>query len=371
MIKITHIISDSNIGGAGRYLLTYLKNCDKEQFIVSVIVPKDSLLIPKIKELDFSYYEIDGMAETSYSKEVTIELIKVLKTIKPDIVHTHASLSGRIAARIVGVKKICYTRHSVFPVDKKFKNPISRFLNKTADKFLSSGIIAVAKAAKQNVVDTGIDEEKIRVIYNGIDKPTVLTKQEREIYKQQLGIDSDKKVVSIIARLTEVKGHKYFIDAAEIAKLKGLNAVFVIAGTGEEYDSLVKYAENKMLDGYVVFTGFLEDVYKLENITDVSVNASFGTEAASLSLLEGMSLGIPAVVSDFGGNPEIITSEINGFVVPQKASQAIAEQVIKLLTNDKLYSDMSLCCEKVFNDKYTSQIMTKNMEQYYLDLLEK
>ncbi|MBO7208189.1 MAG: glycosyltransferase [Clostridia bacterium] len=371
MIKITHIISDSNIGGAGRYLLTYLNNCDKEQFDVSVVVPKDSLLIEKIKELGFNYYEVDGMAETSYSKEVTKELITVLRKIKPDIVHTHASLSGRIAARLTGVKRICYTRHSVFPVDKKFKNPINRFLNKIADKFLSSGIIAVAEAAKQNVVDTGIDGDKIKVIYNGIDKPVVLSQEEKEQYKEELGIPKDKKVVSIIARLTEVKGHKYFIDAAETAMLKGLNAVFVIAGTGEEYDSLVAYAKEKMLDDYVIFTGFLKDIYKLENITDVQVNASFGTEAASLSLLEGMSLGIPAVVSDFGGNPELITSEVNGYVVPQKSSQYIAEQVIRLLSDDKLYSDISLCCEKVFNDRFTSKIMTKNMEQYYMDLLKK
>jgi len=371
LIKTVHVISDSNVGGAGRYLLTYLRNCDRQRFDVSVAVPKNSLLIPEIKQLGFVCHEIDGMAETSYSKECTKELKNLFKEVKPDLVHTHASLSGRIAARLCGVKTIVYTRHSVFPQSKKVTNPFSRIIQKFIDNFLSTGIIAVAGAAKKNVIEIGISPDKVKVIYNGIDNPPVLSEQEKEDVRKRLGIPEGYAVVSIIARLTAVKGHKYFIDAAEAAKLAGIKAVFVIAGTGEEEEALKEYSKSKLLDDTVIFTGFMDKVYELENITDIQVNASYGTEAASLSLLEGMCLGIPAVVSDFGGNPELITSEVNGYIVPQKSGQAIADEVIKLLTNNNLYNEISQCSKKIFETKFTSRIMTENMENYYLDLMER
>jgi len=286
-------------------------------------------------------------------------------------VHTHASLSGRIAARLCGVKTIVYTRHSVFPQSKKVTNPFSRIIQKFIDNFLSTGIIAVAGAAKKNVIEIGISPDKVKVIYNGIDNPPVLSEQEKEDVRKRLGIPEGYAVVSIIARLTAVKGHKYFIDAAEAAKLAGIKAVFVIAGTGEEEEALKEYSKSKLLDDTVIFTGFMDKVYELENITDIQVNASYGTEAASLSLLEGMCLGIPAVVSDFGGNPELITSEVNGYIVPQKSGQAIADEVIKLLTNNNLYNEISQCSKKIFETKFTSRIMTENMENYYLDLMER
>ncbi len=229
----------------------------------------------------------------------------------------------------------------------------------------------MAEAAKANVTDIGISSDKVKVIYNGIDKPNVLTEEEKKQVKAKLGIPEGYAVVSIIARLTAVKGQKYFIDAAETCNLAGIKAVFVIAGTGEEEKALKKYAKSKLLDETVIFTGFLDNISDLENITDIQVNASYGTEAASLSLLEGMSLGIPAVVSDFGGNPELITSDVNGYVVPQKSGQAIAEEVIKLLKDKDLYKEISMCSEKIFESKFTSKIMTEKTESYYLSLLER
>lgn len=371
MIKTIHVISDSNIGGAGRYLLTYLRNCDTKQFDVSVAVPENSLLIPEIEALGFAHYEIKGLAEATFSREALKDLKKLFRKEKPDLVHTHACLSARIAARLTGVKTIVYTRHSVFAPDKHLTTPWAKFMHRLADKFLSTGIIAVAEAAKKNVTDTGISPDKVKVIYNGIDAPAVLSEDEKAEVRKQLGIPEGVPVISIIARLTAVKGHRYFIEAAEILKMMGVKAAFVIAGTGEEEQALKKYAEEKFLGDTVIFAGFLEKVYELENVTDIQVNASYGTEAASLSLLEGMSLGIPAVVSDFGGNPELITSGVNGYVVPQKSAQAIAEHVYRLLSDKKLYGEISKCSKMIFEQKFTAAIMTKNMEDYYLSLINK
>lgn len=369
MRKIIHVISDSNIGGAGRYLLTYLENCDTENFDVSVVIPSGSKLKPEILKLGFKIFEIDGLAEKSFSKTAVNGLKKIFCSEKPDIVHAHACLSARIAAKISGVKAVFYTRHSVFPQSKVLTNPIGRTVNGLMGSILSDGIIAVADAARQNLLDTGISDKKIRVIYNGVNPLKKLSDNEKNNIRTSFGICGGCKIVSIIARLEEVKGHEYFIDAARIVADKGYNAAFVIAGTGSREEILKKYAEDNKADN-VKFLGFVENISDLENITDIQVNASFGTEAASLSLLEGMSIGIPAVVSDFGGNPELIKDGLNGFVVPKQNSKALADAISRILDDDALYEQLSKGAEKEFNARFTAKIMTDNMEKYYNDVLE-
>ena len=116
MTRILHIISDSNIGGAGRCLVNYLRHHDRSRFSVSVILPRGSLLIPQIAALDVPYIEVDGIAERSFSPAAVRALSRILKREQPHIVHTHGSFSGRIAAKLCG-SRIVYTRHSA--LDRK------------------------------------------------------------------------------------------------------------------------------------------------------------------------------------------------------------------------------------------------------------
>lgn len=120
----------------------------------------------------------------------------------------------------------------------------------------------------------------------------------------------------------------------------------------------------------VLFTGFITDVDKLMNITDIQVNASYGTEATSLALLEGMSIGVPAVVSDFGGNPGVIKNNENGFVVPKQNSRALADGIEKLICDEELYKKMSERSREIFKTMFTSAVMTKNTEELYIKTID-
>ena len=79
MIKVLNIISDSNIGGAGRCVLTFLKYFDRTKFDVEVVVPRNSLLIPEINKLGIKTIEADTIAEKSLSRESIKELKKIIK----------------------------------------------------------------------------------------------------------------------------------------------------------------------------------------------------------------------------------------------------------------------------------------------------
>ena len=114
MIKVLNITSDHNIGGAGRCILTFLEHYDREKFEVKVVLPKGSALIPYIEATGTQCIETEGISDQSYSKEGVKNLKAIFKKEKPDLIHAHACLAARGAAKQCFIKVVS-TRHSVFP----------------------------------------------------------------------------------------------------------------------------------------------------------------------------------------------------------------------------------------------------------------
>ena len=367
MIKVLQVCSDTNIGGAGKCILTYLKHCDRKNFDIAVVLPENSLLKPQIEALGFRVFEIAAMADKSLDFKAVMKLRKVFREFRPQVVHTHASMSARIAAKLCGIK-IVYTRHSVFPPSPRLTKGIGKMLCGFVNNSTAHKIIAVAEAAKDNITAIGVSPKKIEVVLNGVEPLNPYDSAKLSELRAQHNIDPDTKCAAIVARLNEVKGHKYFVEAASILKEKGIKAKFFIAGTGDMENAIRQQIKEQKLEDYVVMLGFLTDVEPLMNLMDVQCNCSFGTEATSLSLLEGMSLGKPAVVSDFGGNPGVIQNGKNGFIVPTHDAAALADKLIQLFTDNKLYDELSKNSKEVFKTKFTAQKYAENIENIYYSL---
>ncbi len=367
MLRVLQVCSDTNIGGAGKCILTYLKYCNKEKLDIAVVLPKDSLLKDKVEALGFKVYEIAAMADKSFDTKAVTKLLQVFKDFKPHIVHTHASMSARIAARLYGAK-IVYTRHSVFPPSPRLTKGIGKALCGFANNTTADKIIAVAEAAKDNISAIGVSDKKIDVILNGVESLTPYSPEKMAQVRQKYNVTEDTKCAAIVARLNAVKGHKYFVEAAAKLKAKGIKAKFFIAGTGDMAEKIRKQILDSGLEDCVIMLGFLDNVEPLMNLIDVQINCSFGTEATSLSLLEGMSLGKPAVVSDFGGNPGVIKDGENGFLVPTHDSDALAKRLEELFSDDALYSRMCERSKEIFNSVFTAKKYAENIDNIYLNL---
>ncbi len=360
-LKVVNIISDTNIGGAGKCVITHARFHDREKFDLTVVVPRGSKLKPEIDALGVKCVEADGVADKSLSLKGIMAQRKLFRQLKCDVVHAHATLSARIAARLAGVKGIVYTRHSVFEPSRFMKSPIGKLLNKIVAALFSDRIIAVAEAAAKNVIDMGVSRKKISVVLNGISPLKPLTEEEKAEQRKRFGVAEDEKVVSLVARLEMVKGHDDYIKAAQILKNQGVKVKLIAAGNGSREAEL---KDNKD----VLFTGFISDAYNLIGITDISANASFGTEATSISLLEGMSLGIPAVVTDYGGNPGVIKDGENGFLVPTHNGEMLAEKIKILVEDRELYENMSKKSTEIFYEKFTADNVTRQIEEIYLSV---
>ena len=364
MIKIVQVVSDTNIGGAGRYLLNYLKYYDRDNYSVTVILPEGSLLIPQVaKYEEVSLIPAPFMADKSYDRNCVKFLKKVFSELAPDIIHTHASLSARIAARQTKTGKIVSTRHCLESVPAGIKAKVIGFLNKT----LTDVYIAVADAVKDNLEQSGIPTEKIRTIYNGVEAVKEIPCEKRKQLRDSMGIDEDETVFGIFARLEPVKGHKYFIKAARNLHKAEKKAKFLIVGAGSLEDSLKKSAVSYGLEDKIIFTGFVEDTTELLNIVDVNVISS-ESEAMSLSILEAMSLSKPTVATDVGGNSQLVQTGKTGILVGPSDSTSLAEAMISLIDNKKLYSECSAGAKEEYENKFTAQKMVKGLEKLYKEL---
>lgn len=365
MIKVIHVITDMKIGGAGRWLLNFLINYEKSKLDIKVVIPKDSMLKAEINALNIETIEIEGIGDKSLDLSSVSALYKLFRQEKPQIVHTHASLSARIAARMAGVGAIVHTKHCLDSQRTGIKKVAAAGINNQ----LSSKIIAVSKAVETNLLEAGMSRDKIRVVYGGIEEIKKLPQEEINQLRASYGIGEKDLVYGIVARLADIKGHKYLMQAAAQV-LKGRKDIkFVIAGTGPLEGELKKMAMDLKIEGNVIFTGFIRDVEKVYNIIDVNM-ATSTSEALCLSLIEGMSLGKPMIGTAVGGIPELVIQNQTGLLVPARDPKALAGAIAELAENSDLRISMGIKAKAMMIEKFSASKMAAEINKLYEEVVK-
>ncbi len=366
MIHVVQVLSDTNIGGAGKYLLNYLKYYDRTQFRVTVILPIGSRLSDAVRACpEVTLLEAPYMADISYDKRCVAWLKDVLTELKPSLLHTHASLSARIAGRKADVPIILATRHCIEPIP----HGVKALALAAANNALCDYYIAVADAVVKNLTACGIKRDKIKLVNNGVEPVCRLSADERTAQRTALGLSPQHTAFGIFGRLEPVKGHKYFIKAAWQVLKEEPDARFFIVGTGSQEEELKRLATHYNLEDKVIFTGFAEDPAPLLNAMDVNVNAS-ESEAMSLSVLEAMSLGLPSIATKNGGNRELVHNEVNGLLVGYADSASMALAMTRLIHDTEARAHMAANAEQSYRQNYTVQTMVNRLEKLYKEVLQ-
>ncbi|PHV71280.1 hypothetical protein CS063_06205 [Sporanaerobium hydrogeniformans] len=369
MIKVLHVCNDTNIGGAGKYLINLLSEINQAAFQLILALPKGSLLKGYMENLNIKVIELDIEGDKSFALKDIIKFRKLIQEVKPDIVHAHASLSTRIAARLAGVKAVVYTRHYVDTYALKSDKGIKKVLKSTLNNALCDGVIGVANECLPVLMNMGLKEEKIDIILNGVGKLPLLSEQEKLAVRKKYKLAEDVPVITILARLSPEKGHDIFVQTmAEVFKERS-DVIALIAGTGPNEEAIKKQIVEQGLQEKIRMLGFVEKVEEILSITTIQMNTAY-TEAQSLALSEGMSIGIPAVVTDAGGNASMIRHGINGFVAPVGEYKILAHEVLTLLQDQVTYNKMRENAFIVYEENYTATVMAKKTEAFYRSVLE-
>lgn len=362
-MKILHVLTDRNIGGAGRWLLYYLKYHNREKFAVKVVLPHDSLLVAAVQALDVPVLAMEEMEDKSFDRKAFKALAKIFRAERPDIVHTHASMTARMAARRARVPYIINTKHCMEGAPGGLAKKI---LRREINAVFSDKIIAVSKAVRRSMIAGGTKPQEIAVVYNGIERIPIPSAEEKAALLSSFGGKAGEKAVGMVARLEEVKDHETFLLGAKRLLEKRKDVRFYIVGDGSLRKQLEQKAAALGIREHVTFTGFLQDVEKIEAALDIAVITS-KAEALCLSILESMIAGIPAVGTDSGGVAEVIRHGENGFLIPVGDSDALAERLDELLADDAKRSAFGAQAKRDAEATFLAEQMTRKIEKLYLE----
>ena len=367
LIRVLNVISDTNIGGAGLSLLNYIKNRGPD-FEVCAALPRESMLTPRLAELGVRCYETNGISDQSLDLSAVRELKKIIRDYDPDIVHTHGAMAGRIAARLCR-KAVVFTRHSAFPLSPRLTSGPGKLVYGALSNTLADRAIAVSPVCRDDLISGGMDPLKIDVVLNGTDPLPVPDSERRAEARRLFGAENAGFIAGIPARIEPYKGHIYILEAVRALLDRGKDITVLIAGTGTAENAVRAKAEELGLGDHVRFLGFVSDTGSFYSALDLQLNASY-IEATSMSLIEGMSMGLPAVVSSSGGNPAVIEDGVNGLVFPTRDSAALADRIEKIMDSDELRRTLSDGALDVFSRKFTGAAFARGVEDTYIKALE-
>lgn len=286
-----------------------------------------------------------------------------------DILHCHqyTPFVYGVIASIFNRSKVVFTEHGRFYPEvakpkRKLINPVlALFTNK---------ITAISKATAKAVVDFEyMPQHKVEIVYNGLKLDVDKLKKKNSIQDLQnfLKIPQGAFLFGTIARLDPIKNHIMLIKAfAELCK-KYKDLYLIIIGDGPMMRDLRILVTDLNMENNVVLTGFIVEPQKYLLAMDVFLLPSF-SEGTSMTLLEAMACGVPPIVTNVGGNPEIVENNVSGLIVENDDQEGLASAMSKLLIDKNLRINVSAAAMERFRDTFKENHMVSNYMAIYCDL---
>lgn len=370
MKNILFLHSSSELYGSDRSLLNLLKNLDRKDFNISVILPCEGPLVDEVKKLNDINIVIQELAILrrknlnlkgifAYLRDLfkSIKFLKrVIKEKSIDIIYTNTSVvfPGGITAKLLGKKSVWHIREII---SNKFECVVVSFIVNT----FSDVIIANSRATGERISK---NSKKVKVVYNAIEQKSETIKVPR--------ID-DKVVIGMAGRINRWKGQKLFIDMAKDVLEQNENVKFKIAGDvykGEEHilEDLKAYVKETGVEEYIEFLGQVNNMDEFYNNIDIFILPSIQPEPFGLVVIEAMEKELPVVATDHGGPTEIIDNKINGYLVGYENSSEMSKQVLELINDDNLRKKIGKKAKEKRNKMFNIEKYVENISKILIQI---
>lgn len=364
-IKVLYVITALGIGGAEKLLLSIIQKLDRKTFAPIVVsLYNDCTLYNDFKKTGARIFCLKY--SNKYNPFILFRLIQLIRCEKPDIVHTHlphATIWGRIAARLSDIKTVFSTEHNL-SVWKR-KHFIFYLLYRVTCKW-NFKIIAVSKAIKKKIAkEFSVPEQKIVVIHNGIDIAE---------YNDNIECPDDltrltRPIIGTVGRLHRIKGHKYLVAAFSKTIQRFPTANLLVVGDGDQRDDLNQQITELGLNDSVHLLGSRDDVRAILQHIDIFVFPSL-EEGLGIALIEACMVGKPYVATNVGGIPEIIKDGKSGFLVPPSDSVTLGEKIVLLLENNEKYKKLASHSQQVVKNRFNIYDKVRILEELYLQSIK-
>lgn len=260
-------------------------------------------------------------------------MAREIRALQIDVVHAHQYTPffySSIAARASGRRpRVIFTEHG-----RHFPDVVSakrRLANRLLFDGLADEVTAVCGfSADALAVNDGFARARIEIVPNGIDLERYGIHEEKNALRLRLGLDPSRCYVTIVARFHPVKDHATLLRAFARVAQERADTDLLLVGDGPLRGELEAQADSLGIGGRVRMVGVQSNVPEWLHGSDVFTLSSL-SEAASITLLEAMACGLPAVVTAVGGNPELVRDGQDGLLVPRGDAAAMGAALLRLL----------------------------------------
>ncbi|MBI3247440.1 MAG: glycosyltransferase family 4 protein [Deltaproteobacteria bacterium] len=308
------------------------------------------------------------------------KLLSIMRREQYAIVHTHTpkmELIGQIAARLAGVPIVVYTNHgfifrSQMSVLKQWLLvTLARIAGRISDHILSQSSEDIATALERRIYPP----TRISYLGNGINLAQLDARRfapdHVRLKKQEIGIREDHQVVGMVGRYVWEKGYREFFEAAKLVCEGQSRVSFLTIGMplASERDP-VDFGMLKQLgiDDHVVVLKSRRDMPELYSVMDIVVLPSY-REGFPRTLMEAAAMSKPVVASDISGCREVVQDGHNGFLVPVKDSQALAEKIQHLLDDPELAAKFGQNGRRLAEERFDEAKVIERVRNCYQTLL--
>ena len=374
---ITFVIGSLDIGGTEKHLLWLVSGLLAHNFKVTVIsLASHGQLFNNFNSLDISfiYPKYSVLFRQALPRKchkffvIFIFLLRHIFAHRSTLIHFFLPASYILAsplAIIFGSKSLIMSRRSRNLYQQKY------FLLKYVEEFLHkymSLILVNSTRVKVDLLHEGVSSQRIKVIYNGVDTSLFsFSLKRRFLLRSRLGISHSSPVFVTVANFKPYKGHKFLLDAfARFCTTHNLSKpylIFVGRDDGIQHTLYQKACEMGIAD-QVIFLDSNQDIPPILSCSDIYISPSL-EEGFSNSILEAMSVGLPIVATDVGGNPEAVQNGVNGIIVPPRCSNSIYDAMTTITADPNIYQNMSSYSRRFAVEKYsTYQCLSSYLSVY-------
>lgn len=385
MKKVIFLVTQSEFGGAQRYILELVSCLNKEKYDVLVAAGQgDGELFRKSENLSIRTFQLKHLKRNPNLLEAISsisEMLGLLKKERPDILFMCSTTAGLLGSISSCLYKILNTKYKIRIIYRiggwAFNDPRNWFLNKLilwAEKLtspLKNKIIVNSESDYQAAIKFKVcSPNKIIKIHNGIDaeKLKFLSKQEAKAFLSnkipQHEIQNTKYIIGTVANFYRTKGINYLIEAINLleAKNKPLDVKCIVIGDGKQRPELEKLIEKYGLKNKVFLAGRIPDAYKYLKAFDVFILPSL-KEGFPWIILEAMAAEVPIIATKVGALPEIIENNKHGVLIERKNSQILAEKILWLLNHVQESKNMGFQAGQKIKREFSLKKMVTETEK--------
>lgn len=335
-MKIVHVITGLDTGGAETSLARLLSRMDRSRFdSVVVTLREGGALRPRVEALGVPVYSL-GLKRGAVDPRGLLRLRHILRRERPDIVQSwmyHADLLSGIAGKLSGRPPVVWNIRNGAIKDvgmRKMTQAVAHACGLTS-RLLPTNIVCCSVSARSIHVDLGYDDKRIVLIPNGYDIDAFAPDEQlRQRLRAELDIPESVPLIGIAARFDPIKDHQTFVRAAAMVARAHPDARFLMCG-----DNITP--ENQELAGWIREAGMAEkimllgrraDMAAIYNGIDILASSSI-TEGFPNTIAEAMACGSPCAVTDVG-DAALIVGEC-GRIAPPSNPEALAGAIASLI----------------------------------------